>query len=515
MKTFTNVKAARAFACFLIVSVLTTTIASPLHLVFANTAPQKESIGNFFTGFGRTKTNSPFDKKYQNSVLKLMRDFIFDPLVLPKLTAAGCTFKNVAEYVTNPKCFPESTADAEKKLTLATIQSNLLHEVYAGTSGKCGAHRDGRKGAYTIEQCIGYPWGVEKCTVISEAISTIGGVGTHCAKKSVPISTSNKVPYNSAPNKATRDQVKAYLTKVLNSNQIYKGSCKATTLAQLTTLPDCNTSALMNPDNYKPMKEVWRTLYTSAYDASSGDYGVSSVNTVGRKGTLFELGIVPNYNGDAHKLVDGTKFFGVTLPKTTAAQNSKLTVGLTNTVLICLAGGFAILACFAKLPDEYARGFLQLFINKDVIPQNWKTLYGNLSIDKLGVDIGEVGVDLLTNTLLVYGLQKGTNQVIKLINAMTMKKSPEALADLLIDAKTTVKIMIVGPLIVVALTACKALQKCDQPFQFQNSELIDDTTKGGIIAFFVATVFCLKDKKIDPTCVKNTISVILFEFTRV
>jgi hypothetical protein len=488
MKALTHIKAVRAFACLLVVSVLTTTVASPLHLVFA--APTSQTS---------VKTKSPFDKKYQKSVLKLMRNFIFDDLVRSKLTAAGCTFKTVAEYATNPKCFPESTTDATKKLTLSTIQNNLLHEVFAGTTGKCGAHRDGRKGTYTIEQCIGYPWGVEKCAVMDGKISPLGIPNPqHCAKKSVPISTSNKVPY-SAPNKATRNEVKAYLTKVLNSPNTYKGACKATTLAQLTTLPDCNTSALSNPDNYKTMKEVWRTLYTSAFDASSGDYGVSSVNTVGRKGTLFELGIVPNYNGDANKLVDGTKSFGVTLPKTTAAQNSKLTVGLTNTVLICLAGGFAILACFTKLPDEYARGFLQLFINKDVLPQNWKTLYGNLSIDKLGVDIGEVGVDLLTNTLLVYGLQKGTNQVIKLINEMTMKKSPKALADLLIDAKTTMKIMIVGPLIVVSLTACKALGKCDQPFQFQNSELIDDTTKGGIIAFFVATVFCLKDKKIYPT----------------
>ncbi len=525
MKALTNIKAVRAFACLLVVSVLTTTIASPLHLVFAAPTQQKNPPKTF-----------PFDKKYENSVLKLMRDFIFDSLVLPKLNGAGCAFENVVEFGTNPKCFPESTADAKKKLTLATIQKNLFHEVYMGTTGKCGAHRDGPKGIYTIEQCIGYPWGVKKCTVMDGNISALGiTIPQYCAKKSVSTATSgaSKKPVNGIvdnlvnnvknatsggkSNKATQHEIRTYLTQVLNSKQIYKGSCKATTLAQFTTLPYCNPSALMNPDNYRVMKEVWRTLYIAAFYASGGRYGISPQNIVGREGTLFELGIIPNYNGDANNLVDSTKLFGVIpIPKTTTAQETKITIGLMNTVLACLAALFPIVGCILKLPDEWARGMLQIFVNKDVLSSDsdWKLMYRDVSI-------GELGIDLVANTLLVYVLQGTINNFITLSHAVhafaktrsfDLKASKALLAGKLIAMDTTIKISRIGPFVVAALTACKIVKQCDQPFIFATDPLVDDTKKSILIAGPVAIVFCL-NKTLDLACVKKIIPTIIFEFT--
>jgi hypothetical protein len=405
---------------------------------------------NFMT-FAKTAPENTLAPAKMFALQTLMGKFLKNDTIRTTLNSQGCTYASPQEYVSNPKCDPQHAKDVNRKKALLSALNHLKHEMYHGTSGRCG--RDlvtGKSGSSGEFNCSGLQFGYQACFIDGKLATS-----EYCARQK------NEKNPALAFQKQRIEKIRDRLEKVLSSPQTYSGTaCNAKTLEEFTTKVSCSPSPHKNPHNFKAAQNTWHTLLVDAYHSSNKDYGMSAKGEVGQRGLLDKLNIIPNYEHHSesvlHQLLPGL---------------THVSVATLNSTLHCGTAGFPIYSCIASIPDKsFRESLLQLI--KHTYPSN-----EHVDFDFL--------FDLTLNTLLIYPSHYATNNVLMRMNLKSATIKP------MFTLKTTVA----GLLTVVALSLCEKYEACDKRVETLNGTVMQQQKLAAITSLILTPLFCYKNVK--------------------
>jgi hypothetical protein len=410
------------------------------------------------------------------------------------------------------------------------ILRSLNHEAYESSNGRYGMHKNGKKGTYgDIDAVVKFvakkkPDWLGRLLYQGRKLSqTVFSLPT---QKPKPISVAPQNPRSGQPQKrATREELVAYLNKLVNNDKVFKGpkgTCEAKTLRELTTSQKCSADIkeikAAYPDANDEARErirkinqdFWKTLQYQAYHASGRRCGIDYNNVQGKD--YFNPYCTDILSPNPQKLSDKDRnqSFGGML--------STLTLGAYNAFTACMYAGYTPGVCAVKIPDEGARNLLQkTVLTKDgrIFVTNYvnKFLPENIKLDVNDKKF-EFAVTFLSQTGPVFAFHWATNKVLAISqkNVILSKIISPTAAKIMIDPILTKQIAGAGAGIIVTLAMCDAFgQNCSKDLDYRNADEVQRFKSMFVVIGVVVSVFC-STSKTKFNCFGGIFSNIATEF---